>query len=429
MNSSSWVAWFGRRGIYYGWVIVAVMFVTLFVSLGFRFAFGVYYSAILDETGWSRADTAGVVSAAMIVYACTAALSGYLFDRLGARVLFTIGALCMGSGLMLCSTVNSLAGLTAAYGILLGLSYAALGFIPHMAIVPRWFARRRGLAAALSLAGVGLGSLGIATLSAELIVRLGWRETMWWFGLAAMVVLIPINLLFHRHSAEQEGLEADGPTPAAGAPPAAKAPASTGATVMEALRTRAFWLLALAVTMTGLCNMILVVHQTRMLVDIGYSLPLASLIFGLLGAMRAGGGLIWGPLSDRIGRSACVVIICGISLIGLLLLWLTTLVPAEAAALRIALLAGYLLTYGLGFNGISPVYASAVSDRFAGRNLGTILGLLDLGFGLGSALGPWWAGWMFDHYGSYGGVILGVAFCVVVTGFGLWAATRRPTAN
>jgi MFS transporter, OFA family, oxalate/formate antiporter len=422
LNSSSLIAWFSRRGIYYGWVIVAVMFVTLFISLGFRFAFGVYYSAILDETGWSRADTAGVVSAAMIVYACTAALAGYLFDRLGARVLFTIGALCMGSGLMLCSTVNTLTGLTAAYGILLGLSYAALGFIPHMAIVPRWFVRRRGLASALSLAGVGLGSLGVATLSAELIVRIGWRDTLWWFGIAAMLVLIPLNLLFHRHSAEHVGLLPDGPSD----PPTARsATVKAGASVGEALHMPVFWLLALAVTMTGLCNMILVVHQTRMLVDIGFSLPLASLLFGILGAMRAAGGLVWGPLSDRIGRSACVVIICSISLVGLVLLWLTSLVPPEAFALRIALLAGYLLTFGIGFNGISPVYASAVSDRFAGKNLGTILGLLDLGFGLGSALGPWWAGWMFDRYGSYGGVILGVAVGVVVTGVGLWGATRR----
>lgn len=103
------VPWFGRRGIYYGWVIVAVMFLTLFISLGFRFSFGVYYSAILDETGWGRAETAGVVSAAMIVYACTAALSGYLFDRLGARVLFPVGALCMGAGLILCSGSNPMA--------------------------------------------------------------------------------------------------------------------------------------------------------------------------------------------------------------------------------------------------------------------------------------------------------------------------------
>jgi len=170
----------------------------------------------------------------------------------------------------------------------------------------------------------------------------------------------------------------------------------------------------------------MVVHQTRLLVDLGYSLPLASLIFGMLGVMRAAGGLLWGPLSDRIGRAACVIFVCGISLVGLALLWLTSLVPAESFALRIALLSGYLLTFGIGYNGgIAPVYASAVSDKFAGRNLGTILGLLDLGFGLGSAVGPWWAGWMFDRYGSYDAVILGVALGVVVTGFGLAAATQR----
>ena len=416
------IGWFSRRGIYYGWVIVAVMFVTLFVSLGFRFAFGVYYSAILDETGWGRAETAGVVSAAMIVYACTAALSGYLFDRLGARVLFPIGALCMGAGLMLCSTSESLAGLTVSYGILLGFSYAALGFIPHMAIVPRWFERRRGFASALSLAGVGLGSLAVAGLSAELILHIGWRDTMWWFGVAAMVVLIPMNVLFHRPSAESVGLLLDGASPRAAA---RSAQPRAGTAIGDAVRTRHFWLLAFAVTMTGTCTMIIVVHQTRMLVDMGYGLTLASLLFGVLGLLRAFGGLIWGPLSDRIGRSACVLVICGISLVGLAFLWLASLVPAESAGLRIALLAGYLLTFGLGFNGIAPVYASAVSDRFSGRNLGTILGLLDLGFGLGSAAGPWWAGWMFDRYGNYAGVIAGVALGVVIASLALWGATRR----
>jgi MFS family permease len=426
LSTSGLIAWFGRRGIYYGWVIVAVMFVTLFVSLGFRFAFGVFYSAILDETGWLRAETAGIVSASMIVYAGTAALSGYLFDRFGARVVFPVGAFCMGAGLMLCSTSETLAGLTLAYGLLVGFSYAALGFIPHMAIVPRWFAGRRGFASAVSLAGVGLGSLAVAAVSAELILSIGWRETMWWFGVASMVLLIPINILFHRHSAEHVGLTRDGPS---ARPAAATAPPQAGATLGNAVRTRVFWLLAMAVTMTGLCNMIIVVHQTRLLVDIGYGLPLASLIFGMLGVMRAVGGLIWGPLSDRIGRSTVVVIICGISVVGLALLWLTSLVPAESSALRIALLAGYLLTFGLGFSGMSPVYAAAVSDKFAGRNLGTILGLLDLGFGLGSALGPWWAGWMFDRYGNYDAVILGVALGVVLTGYGMATATRRPATS
>ncbi len=77
--------------------------------------------------------------------------------------------------------------------------------------------------------------------------------------------------------------------------------------------------------------------------------------------MRAIGGLIWGLLSDRIGGAACVV--------GLALLWLMSLLPAESFVRRMALLSSYLLTFGIGYNGMAPVYASAVSDKFAGSTI------------------------------------------------------------
>jgi MFS family permease len=402
-------------------VIVGVMFITLFFSLGFRFAFGVYYSAILDETGWQRAETAAVVSASMVVYAITAALSGYLFDRLGARVLFPIGALLMGTGLVLCAGISSLGELVLSYGVLLGLSYAALGFIPHMAIVPRWFLRRRGLASALALAGVGVGSLVVSTASAEFIQRIGWRDTLWYFGIAAAAVLIPLNLIFHRPSAAHVGLLPDGVASSAETPPAA---AVHNTPVRVALQSPAFWLMSLAVTMIGFCSMIIVVHQTRLLVDMGFSLSLASILFGMLGVTRTAGGLFWGPLSDRIGRAPCVAIICSSNILGLVLLLIAMQLGSDASALRMALLIGYLATFGVG-QGMSPVYASTVSDLYSGKNLGTILGLLDLGFGLGSAVGPWWAGWMFDRFGNYTAVIFGVMVGTALTGVGLTAAARR----
>ena len=149
MSTSGLVAWFGRRGIYYGWVIVAVMFVTLFVSLGFRFAFGTFYSAIIDETGWLRAETAGMVSASMIVYAATAALVGYLFDRFGARVVFPIGALCMGLGLMLASASETLAGLTGLLAALAGLVLWSVDVTPAGIV--------------LALAGGGLAAIALLT--------------------------------------------------------------------------------------------------------------------------------------------------------------------------------------------------------------------------------------------------------------------------
>ena len=127
------VGFFRRRNIYYGWVVLAVAFLTMFLVMGFRFAFGVYYVAILEDTGWTRAETAGIFSTAMIVYAMFSMMAGALFDWLGPRVLFPVGCVVMGLGLMLCSTIETVWQFYLYYGGLVGLAYSLVGFITHMA--------------------------------------------------------------------------------------------------------------------------------------------------------------------------------------------------------------------------------------------------------------------------------------------------------
>ncbi len=412
-----------RRGIYYGWVIVGTVFLTMFWALGFRYAFGVFYSAILEDTGWQRAETASVFSISMLVYALMAAPSGLLFDKLGARIQFSLGALVMGTGLMLCSNVTTIPQLLIYYGVMQGLSNAMLGFIPHMAIVPRWFSRRRGLAFALALAGVGVGSLALAYLSAVAIEIWGWRATMQYGGVASLLFLIPLNVGLHRDSPQRIGLHPDG---AAEPPPPPRGVPAAGVSVRRAIRTAPFWWLFVSVAMMGLCSMTLVVHQTRMMVDLGLSLGAASLLFGSVGLLRSVGGLVWGPLSDRWGRTPCVWVISLGTLAGLLALFITVQARPESALLRWALLALFTITFGMGYNGITPVYAAAVADRFAGPKLGTMLGLLDLGFGLGSAAGPWIAGKTFDLWKSYASVIGLLMFCVALGGVSLIRATTTP---
>ncbi len=408
-----------RRGLYYGWVIVAVVFLTMFWALGFRYAFGVFYSAILEDTGWQRAETASVFSISMLVYAVMAAPSGLLFDKLGARIQFSLGGLVMGTGLILCSGVSTIPQLLLFYGVMQGLSNALLGFIPHMAIVPRWFSRRRGLAFALSLAGVGVGSLALAYFSALGIQAWGWRSTLRYGGIATLVGLIPLNVLLQRESPQRMGLHPDGaPHP----PPTPTGRQGAGVSVRRAMRSAPFWWLFISVSMMGLCSMTLVVHQTRMMVDLGLSLGTASLLFGSVGLMRTVGGLIWGPLSDRWGRTMCVWIIHVATLGGLMALLATLWLGPGSDGLRLALLVLFTVTFGVGYNGITPVYAAAVADRFAGPKLGTMLGLLDLGFGLGSATGPWIAGKTFDLWKSYASVMWLLMFCVAMTGFSLLRA-------
>lgn len=425
LNDFALARFLQARGIYYGWAVVACMFVTMFVALGFRYAFGVFYAAILQDTGWTRADTAIVFSLAMGVYALTALPAGWLYDKIGARRLFTGGAVVMGAGLVLCSQATTIPGLLASYGLLGGLSFAALGFIPHAAIIPRWFVRRRGFALAAALSGVGFGSLGMAYGAALLIEAFGWRTTMFGCGVATWVVLVPLNALVQRPGPQSLGMHPDGaPEP----PQESSAKPAQRIAIGHALSLPAFWLLFTSVTTMGLVSMTMAVHQPRLTVDLGFSLSLSAFLFGSLGFMRTVGSLIWGPLSDRFGRAPCVWIVSIMSVAGFGALILVGHLPPGWNGLRLPLLWAFTVTFGVGYNGISPIYAAAVADRFNGPSLGTMFGLLDLGFGSGAAIGPWIAGYAYDVLASYEGVLWGLSGCVLLTGIGLvyGGQRRRP---
>ncbi len=410
------VRFFQERNIYYGWVVLFIAFLTMFVVMGFRFSFGVYYVAILEETGWQRAETAAIFSTAMIVYALTSLLSGALFDWLGPRVLFPLGSAILGVGLMLCSTIETLWEFYLYYGVLVGVAYSMVGFITHMAYVPRWFVKRRGLATSLALSGIGTGALVLAPLSDSLINMLGWRTTFFLIGVVCLVFLVPLTAFFHRTSPQAIGLLPDG----ASSPETGQQTAiHEGSTLRQALRTPVFWLLFLAVMTVGFGNMTLVVHQTKLLVDAGFGLTLAATLLGLTGFLRSLGGTIWGPLSDRVGRAPCIWFLCaaGVVALGLLI--------TVSRSHSLPALAGFVLLWGLGYTGISPIYASTVADLFQGRHLGKILGTLDQGFGLGAASGPFLAGMVFDRYGSYEPMLWGLMGAVLITGIALWGAASR----
>ena len=412
------VNFFQRRGIYYGWVILVVAFFTLFIALGFRFSFGVFYVAILDETGWSRADTAGIFSTAMIVYAITCLLAGAIFDSFGPRVLFPFGLLIFSTGLILAAGTEEIWELYLYYGVLVGVGFSMLGFPPHMAFIPRWFVKQRGFASSLALSGIGLGSLLITVFSEEAISAYGWRTVFTAFGIGSLVFLMPLMILLYRSNPESIGLFPDGLSKAM----SDKQPSNTlaGPTLFEALQNWRYWVLFVGVSMIGLGSMTLVVHQTRMLVDLGYSLSLAAGLFGVTGLLRSFGGVVWGWISDRAGRRWTVVMVGMTASIGVFSL----LVASHVFPLFF--LGVFVFFWGMGLPAIAPVYGAIVADNFHGKHLGKIMGTLDQGYGLGAALGPFAAGFIFDNTGSYQLTIwalLGVIAINVVTLF--WADSFR----
>jgi MFS family permease len=408
------------RAMFYGWTIVLVSFLTLVLVMGTRLSFGVFYTSILDDMGWSRASTAGIFSVSMLVYAVVASGVGAAFDWLGPRRLFPLAAILLGLGFFLCSRIISLWQFYLYYGVIVGTGFTALGFIPHVSLTARWFERRRGLATSLVLAGTGVGSLIFAPVSEMLIVRYGWQQSYLIYAVLVPTVLIPIILIWHRSRPEDLGLHPDGASQQTAARlmhrvslPAVDMPYTA------ALRTRAFWALFVTIFTIAFNLMLLIVHQNQYLVDIGFSQGFAAWMLGMSGLLRSGGSILWGYLSDRTTRETSFTIS---TLLGVVALPLLLSAQASPEAWRVVL---FVVLMGLGYGGVSVIYGTSAADLFQGRHFGKILGIMEIGFGLGASLGSYFAGVVFDHFQTYRPSFYIIIVLMLVSIGCIWIAAPR----
>src|SRR6202048_2782215 len=160
-----------RLPFFYGWLIVAVTFVTMSVGVNAPTAFSLFFPPILSEFGWERGVTAGAFSFGFVVSAIASPLIGRLMDRGGPRAVMELGIALMGGGLLL-------APLTTApwhLYVTIGAGRVCLGYSGFSLFLPNWFVRRRGLAIGIAFAGVGIGSVTLLPWMQHMIEQTGWR--------------------------------------------------------------------------------------------------------------------------------------------------------------------------------------------------------------------------------------------------------------
>jgi MFS family permease len=414
---------------YYGWVIVTVSFFTLFLILGIRFSSGVFYVAILNEFGWGRAETAGAFSIAMLVHAFFAIVSGSLVDRFGPRILFPLGATFLAIGLAAASRITVIWHLYLFFGVIMAIGTTTLSYAPHMSLIPKWFARRRGLASGVVLAGWGVGTMVLAPVIQVMIDTLGWRSALLILACIVLVVVAPMTALFQRRSPGEVGQFPDGVVPDSGgtyvsqqngARKDVRTPGSFRQwTLRAAICTSAFWWIGLINFCVGFTILTLVVHQAAHVVDAGYSATLAALVVGLVGLLRSGGGVLFGFLSDRIGREVVYTLGNSFTLTGVALFILLRDHSSPA------LLYAFVVLYGLGHGTTGSINAATIADLFPGNSLGRIMGTFEIGYGLGGALGPYFAGYCYDRVGSYTLPFLLIMAAISLGILGIWMAAPR----
>jgi MFS family permease len=388
-----------RFPIFYGWIIVAVTFVTMAIGVNARTSFSLFFPPIVTEFGWEHGVTAGAFSFGFVISAIMSPLLGKLMDGAGPRAVMELGVVLMAGGLLLAPLTTQPWHLYLTIGVMVGAGSVCLGYSGQSLFLPNWFIRRRGFATGIAFAGVGIGSVTMLPWVQRMIEQGGWRTACWTLGILLLVVLAPINLLLRKRPQEM-GLEPDGDA----APTASFRPisnvldpawAAVDWTLARAVRTARFWWLTLGFFCGLYVWYAVQVHQTKYLLEIGFSPSLAAWALGLVSLLGIPGQVVLGHMSDRVGRewawtlSGLGFAICFGALIALGQTPTPTLVYVMVAA------------QGLLGYGVTPIMGAVVLEIFQGEHYGSIFGTIMLTSLGGAAAGPWMTGVLHDLTGTY----------------------------
>jgi MFS family permease len=392
------------------------------IALSLAIAYGIWYSysvilvALLAEFGWSRSVLAGAFSVFTLVHGGVNPLVGALCARFRPLRVMAFGGAAMGLALVADSFIATPVQLYLGFGVLTAIAVSAGGWIPALVHVQREYQDRLGLSIGIVSAGVGVGMVLVVPLAQVLIDAYGWRTAFRGLGLLAVIWIVPSSIWLMRQpqirgqSPIKQNQKNSGSDPTT--------------TLREASRTQPFWLLVAAFFFGNACSQTLHVHQVAYLVDHGLSALVAASVVSVVGLASIFGKTGGGWLSDRVERE--LVYVVGIMIMvasGFVLLALGAS-PTRWGAY------GYAVLLGVGYSVTASLTPAMVSDRFSGRHFGAIVGIGLLGAAIGSALGPWIAGRLYDTTGSYTVAFMLAAGCGVVSAAAGWRVrTLRRRSN
>jgi MFS family permease len=416
--------WSSHLPFYFGWLIVAVAFVTMAIGVTARTAFSLLLPPLIDEFGWDRGLAAGAFSFGFLVSALLSPIAGRVMDARGPRIVILTGALLLAAGLLLAPITERPWHLYATLGVLVGGGANLMTYTTHSQFLPNWFVRRRGLAISIAFSGVGVGAITLLPWLQSIIETQGWRASCWTMGLLTICAVVPLNLLV-RKKPEDVGMLPDGAAPMGGVAGARGTNVlDTGWTSIEwtlarAISTSRFWWIVLGYFCALIAWYAVQVHQTKYLIEIGFKPLTAAWALGFVSVVAIPGQIVLGALSDRIGRewvwaAGCAgFAICYAALIEL------EQFPSNALL--------YLMVVAQGFLGyaLTSVMGPIVAEIFDGPHYGSIFGTITVALIGGGAAGPWMTGVIHDMTGSYRLAFVVAIACCIVSALAIWRAAPR----
>ena len=408
-----------RRGIHYGWVMVAVTFLTMVATAAAMGVLGVLLLPVRSEFGWETGSISGALALRLVLFGLMGPFAAALIQRYGLRGTVAVAMVLIIGGLGLSTGMSQGWQLWATWGLLTGIGTGMTALVLGATVANRWFVKHRGLVVGLLTASSATGQLAFLPLAAWLADTYGWRMAVA-PALGACAVAGVLMLLLGRNYPQDLGLIAYGEDPATAATTAPKPTGNPARNALAALvaasGSSVFWILFFTFFVCGLStNGLVQTHFISLCADFGMENVEAASVLAMMGAFDFVGTVLSGYLSDKYDNRYLLCWYYGLRGLSLIFLPFS---PFSFFGLSI-----FAVFYGLDWIATVPPTVKLAGKEFGREQAPLVFGWVFAGHQLGAATAAFGAGLSRDVLLSYvpafyaaGGACLLAAASVLLIG-------------
>ncbi len=378
------------------------------VCLGAIYSWSVFVNPLKEVFSYTTTQTQMIFSLALATFALTMIFAGRLQDKKGPRIVATLGGIVLGAGYLLASLTDGSFPLIALTVGVIGGAGIGLSYVCPIAACVKWFPDKRGMVTGLAVAGFGAGAWLFAKVASNFIDAYGLLTSFKYLGIIFMLAVVAGAQLLRNPPA--------GWKPTGWNPPESHSADSSKQDFewRDMIKLKQFWMLWIMFVFGAAAGLLVIGILKPYGVHSGLSAAAAANAVGVLALFNGAGRIVWGTVSDKIGRKNAMTLMFllqGIMMLAIINMGSTEMTLSIAAA-----------WVGFNFGGNLALFPSTTADFFGIKNVGMNYGLMFTAYGVAGIAGPILAGSVFDITGSYMWAFIpaGIA-CLIAAGisFGL----------
>ena len=396
---------FRSKNFHYAWIILLLTFIALLSAQGVRLSFGAFITPWEEEFSTNRGMISLIAFVSYLVFAFSQPFIGRLIDRYGVRPILSFSILLVGLSTLLTFFVSSTWQLMILYGVIASIGFGGSSNVAGTIAISNWFVEKKGLALGLMSAGTAAGQLMLVPLSLILNDRYGWHTTVLILGAFLTFIVFPLLYLFIRTYPYEKNLTAYGDLSVHNPDePVIQSKPKAHLSIFSLLRKKEFLFLMIpffvcGITTTGLMD----THLIPFAQYCGFSPTITGIAVSLLAGFNILGTVLSGFLADRWNPKYMLTFLYGTRACSIVLLLIivhnTSLFGYFISQSHLLII--FAISFGVvNFATVAPTVKLA-TDYFQNLSVGAVVGWLYLSHQIGSALGSFLPGLLFDYTGGY----------------------------